>query len=276
MMRRELDSSHHVKVQEHRSFQILANGAFDANPRPLSMFTMSEAVVQASAEELATEALRKDMGEAEEITKCDRDFHVMPEGSDTCTVGEQSWFREDCILAAGLLGYNMSDHYMLDTHYENPLPYPKACFLNTSETPMKISFNPSASDASNITLMGKKICMRMLYVNGTENTDADAACSGAGPDYVPILEYDACKNAMTCHSGPRAPKLVAFETKNTTYRPTDKPKGCFIQISTGEWGFNWAHKNGVEVDQSKFADVASICHDSAANSFVLDKSTAGF
>jgi len=278
-----MESSGDVEIHEHRSVQVHGNGALaqageagvdhhkGMPVNTLSAGRESKAVAHESSKELAKKALESDtlykLAE-EEITICDRDFHLMTEGTDECSVGEMSWSRDDCFLAADHLGYDMSEHYMLDTHAQNPLPYPKACFVNTSETPNKVSFNPSESSTEGITLIGKKICMRRMYVNGTANTDADAACKAAGDGYVPILEYDACYYAMTCHKGGGAPKLLPFETNDTNYMPENKPKGCFIEVSTGKWGFNWIHKKGGTVDQSKFEDCSPICYDSTANSEV--------
>merc|ERR1719265_1728584 len=99
----------------------------------------------------------------------------------------------------------MSDHWMLNTHLVNPLPYPKGCFVNASETPEKVSFNPSESNTTGVTLTGRKICMRRLYTNGTANKDSDTACTAAGSGYIPINNFDACLHAMTCHKGGAAP-----------------------------------------------------------------------
>jgi len=208
-------------------------------------------------------------GEPEPNLETCEDYHMnTQENSDTCEAGVSSFNQEKCIKAATALGLAVGDPFKLNISFENPLPYPKNCFADTSETPVTVYFNPSGSSTGGLTLIGKKICVRALYTNGTQNKDAAAACKGINDDYVPILEYDACLYAMTACAGGGAPKLEPFflNTTKPYYAPANKPSGCFQEVSSGKWGFNWAHKTGVTVDESLMEDSQSICYDSTANS----------
>lgn len=275
----QVESVGHVDIHEHRSLHVSGNGVLTrpatkaANVEPVNALGM-QVVNKFSTKESEVDA-GLDQAKMNTLNVCDRDFHVNEEdksGSDICTIGKMSYDREDCMLAAEHLGYNLSDHFMLNTHYEDPLPYPKGCFVNETETPRKVSFNPSGGDYDPATATGLKICMRQLYVNGTECKDAVTACSDAGTGYVPVLEYDACWYAMKCHKTGDAPKLEQFRTNVTPseYKKADKPQGCFTIASTGEWGFNWAHKEGLALHNPlpSSCDATPICYDSDANSQV--------
>lgn len=200
------------------------------------------------------------------------DFHINSadhDGSDVCQNGQQSWSSSLCRNATDPhhLNLTLGSPFILSTDHTNPLPYPKACFLNTSEN--KVYFNPSGSDVGDLTLTGRKICMRPLYVNGQANTDSPAACTWAGADYVPILEYDACLYAMAACEGGGAPKLDQFfyNVSPANYKPQNKPRGCFKVTSTGQWAFNWIHKEAGTVDANLTgADATPQCYDSTANS----------
>lgn len=262
----QIESAGNVEIHAHHSLQVEGNGAL-AETSEASLHRESGA---GGLEEKTAGALQ-DVAE----TPCDRDWHVMvtdsctggEDGCDACTVGALSWNPKDCEDAAdsksGPLPYNMSDDWMLNISEVNPILHPKGCFLDTSSTPWKIKYNPSESSIDGLTITGRKICMRQLYVNGTANTDSPAACTGAGAGYVPILDYDACWDAMTCHKGDRAPKLDAFRLNTTNWSPANRPRGCFVKTSTGEWGFNWIHRTGGEVDSS-LPDSSAICRDSTA------------
>lgn len=258
-----METASHAEIREHRSLNVLDNGALTR-------------VRDSSSEKEAHEVLSEDW--SSEITICDRDFHVMDVvGNDTCTIGHEVESQDDCFLAASHLGHAMADNYFINITLKNPIPSPKGCLLNTSETPNKVYFNPSVSayNQNGANVMGKKICTRQLYVNGSQGKDVTAACADAGTDYVPILEYDACWYAMKCHKTGDAPKLDAFRTNATpsTAAAADMPTGCYTLASTGQWGFNWAHKTGLAVTVPSDCDAQPVCYDSTANSHAPSETT---
>lgn len=273
----QAESVGHVDIHEHRSLHVLGNGDLTrpatkaANAEPVNTLGM-QVVNKLSTQENEVHA-GLDQAKMNTLNVCDRDFHLMStSGSDTCTIGAMSYDRQDCMLAAEHLGYNLSEHFMLNTHYEDPLPFPKGCFVNETETPPKVAFNPSGGAYDESTATGLKICIRQLYTNGTECKESVTACSDAGTGYVPVLEYDACWYAMKCHKTGDAPKLEEFRTNVTpsAYKKANMPQGCFTIASTGEWGFNWAHKEGLALlsPLPSHCDAQPICYDSNANSEV--------
>lgn len=175
-------------------------------------------------------------GSSDVPTQCDRQFLQMAEGSDECTGSgspQTIEYEGDCTHAASVLGFTKAPNYFLNNYVTNPLTYPKGCFLNTSTK--LIHFNPEESDTKGMTLSGKKICMRTIYINGTEHSDPSDGCTG---DAVSILNYDACWAASVCAAGGGACKLQPFKDNVTSYKRQDKPQGCF-RDDIGCWGFNY-------------------------------------
>lgn len=193
-----------------------------------------------SAEEFPKEALIKTNADTKAssnvATQCDRQFLQMAEGSDECTGSGDpqviTW-DADCDHAASVLGIPKATNYFLHNYVTNPLTYPKGCFLNTSTN--LIHFNPEETDTKGMTLTGKKICMRTVYINGTEDTDPSDGCTD---DAVAILNYDACWAASVCSAGGGACKLQPFQDNVTSYKRQDRPQGCF-KDDLGCWGFNY-------------------------------------
>jgi hypothetical protein len=174
--------------------------------------------------------------QAEVPTECDRQFLEMDEGANTCKGSghpEEILSEGDCDHAASVLGIKKADNYFMNDYKVNPLPFPKGCFLNTSTNEMY--FNPEESKTEGVTLTGKKICMRTVYINGTANTNPDAGCTG---DSAAILKYDDCWAAALCAAGGGACKLQDFQDNVTTSKHDDQPQGCF-KDALGCWGFNY-------------------------------------
>lgn len=193
--------------------------------------------------------------DGDEDTACNKQFIQKDETVDSCagTADEEliNPAREIldpamCESASSEFGTAIEmaprDEFELDTHQRAFLPFPKGCFLNTQPkatsnlTLNKVYFNPTASNVSaGTTLVGKKICSRRKYVNGTADTAGDAACTGGT---VPITTYNGCWAAAQCKDGGDAPKLEDFKNNATTKMTyAGRPGGCFTTV-IGKWGFN--------------------------------------
>jgi len=191
-----------------------------------------------------------------EDTACNKQFIQKDENIDLCagTADEElinpvSEILDPamCETASGEFGSSIEmaprDEFELNTHERSFLPFPKGCFLNTQPketsnlTLNKVYYNPTASNVSaGVTLVGKKVCSRKKYVNGTADTAGDAACTGGT---VPITTYNGCWAAAQCKDGGDAPKLEDFKNNDTTKMSSDEyPGGCFTTQTIGKWGFN--------------------------------------
>lgn len=170
-------------------------------------------------------------------SQCDRQFVLMAEGADNCTgFGDpkEVFYKGDCMHASAALGISMAPKFLLDTYEVDPLPYPRGCFLNTSTN--LIHLNPEELDSASGKLTGKKICMRNVYINGTKNVaQPSTACIG---DAAPILNFQECWAAALCAAGGMACKIQEFQDNVTSYKPQDRPQGCF-KDAIGCWGFNY-------------------------------------
>lgn len=176
-------------------------------------------------------------------TECDHQFLAMDEGSDECKgdhAPQEILDEAECIHAAGAFGSEFkkaaAPDFVVNEHSIAKWPAPKGCYLNTSSK--TVMFNPTGSNTSDITLEGKKICMRTLYVNGTEGSNPEDGCADGTK---PILTYDHCLDASLCSAGGGACKILEFQNNVTTYKRDDRPLGCF-KDHIGCWGFNYADK----------------------------------
>jgi len=194
-------------------------------------------------------------GNGDEDTACNKQFIQKDETVDDCAgtadeelINPASEILDPamCESASSQFGSTVQmaprDEFELNTHERAFLPFPKGCFLNTQPkdtsnlTLNNVYFNPTASNVSaGTTLVGKKICSRRKYVNGTANTAGDTACTGGT---VPITTYNGCWAAAQCKDGGDAPKLEDFKNNDTTKMSfAGKPGGCFT-TTIGKWGFN--------------------------------------
>lgn len=173
-----------------------------------------------------------------EWTECDHQFLLMAEGEDTCTGSDDlvtMTAEADCEHAANITGMTKANPFSLNNHLVNKLPVPKGCFLNTTSN--EITYNPTASDTTGMTLSGRKICMRQIYINGTADTDSASGCPSSS---TAILNYDECLDAAKCAAGGEFPGLVAFKSNLTSYVRQDRPKGCFMDSTDNDkYGFNY-------------------------------------
>lgn len=185
-----------------------------------------------------------DLSKTSVITDCDRQFMMMAEGTDVCTGSgfpQMVLYEGDCKLAAADLSLTVAPNpdFFLNSHEVNPLQYPHGCYFNT--TTNLVSFNPTESNST--TIIGKKICMRTKYIEGTANTDPATGCTG---DAKPVTTETECWEATKCEMGGGACKLLDF-LENRSVSIPDKPEGCY-KDQIGCWGFNNATPAGAIVN----------------------------
>jgi len=253
VVRREADGEHHIKLD--------AKGHAQARPAHL----------------LQDQSFLQDKPKAKELTECDLQFLMMDEGTDECVGDHHPEEVNDpgmCEEAATRLGLTkMSDtaectaslasvpvescnyweQFTQTTHKLAVLPVPKGCYHNV--TTGKVYYNPTASNTTGVTLTGKKICKRSLYVNGTTDSQPTGDAAGCVEGTSPILNYDDCLAASLCTDGGGACKIEMFKDNVTTFNSSTRPMGCYVDFERC-WGFNhfiaeadttWGAINGTPV-----------------------------
>lgn len=186
-----------------------------------------------------------------DLTECDRQFVVGDEGADECKGTGYSGIHgkveslADCHDAAVRLeiAEAATSAFVLNTATVAVNYHPTGCFVDTSVDPPVIAFNGqdiSVTSNATETLVGKKICLRSKYINGTADT-GEEGCTG---DADGIFNMTQCQKAAMCEGGAGVCLMRKFEEHDplNPYKSATQPRGCFKNTADdgekGCFGFN--------------------------------------
>jgi len=168
---------------------------------------------------------------------------------------------------SGITMANLSQ-YVVDNGWENPLPYTKNCFLNTytdANFPLPtdtVYYNPTQTEPT--AYKGKPVCKREKYPSGTANTVSSTA--GVCPtDFEVITSVADCHKAFVAVLGKDGCQEAKFEDGAVDWKPTDRPKGCYREPTTGCFNFNHIATEGTAVQGNVVCKVSGVAVECCKN-----------
>lgn len=174
--------------------------------------------------------------------RCNHNYNLGTENSNTCIKGVHIEHPDDCVFAASGLGpgYKAApkEKFVVTpgrNGWSTPLamenyvaPYPKNCFALNGV----VYFNPT--ETSPTAWQGTPVCERELYPKASPSTSNPA---GQCPqDFEPITDFTECTEAWSCVEGNSGCREADFENAARVTSQT-KPKGCYRETN-GCFNFN--------------------------------------
>jgi len=170
---------------------------------------------------------------------CNYDYPQGADNSNECPAGSDAIDIEShCKHAARILEMVVADGtkdtdqaFEVSEAFVNPSSSPKNCFIQDG----KVRFNPTDSTAAPSSYLGKPLCHKKVYIDGTEGENSDAGCTG---DYEPITNSEECLWAHDCSMGVAFCKEQTLLTDYNGLNVENTPSGCYRAATTGCHGFN--------------------------------------